>query len=61
VTALTRALELKPETYEPRYALAAALTRMGRTREAARELDAFDRAQRQALELRRRSIASEVR
>jgi tetratricopeptide (TPR) repeat protein len=61
VTALTRALELKPATYEPRYALAAALTRMGRTREAAKELDAFDRAHRQALEQRRLSIASEVR
>ena len=57
VTALSRGLELNPETYETRYALAAALTRLGRTREAAHQLNAFEQAQRTALEQRRRALA----
>jgi tetratricopeptide (TPR) repeat protein len=60
VTAFTRALELMPDGYETRYALATALTRLGRTAEAAREFEAFERVRLEKLEERRREIAREV-
>ena len=60
VAAYNRALELAPERYEIRYGLAAAHRRLGNTTEAARQLDIFERARREALERRRRDIANEV-
>jgi tetratricopeptide (TPR) repeat protein len=60
VTAFTRALELMPDRYETRYALATAFTRLGRTDEAAREFDLFERIRREKLDERRRDIAREV-
>ena len=60
VAAFNRALELMPDYYETRYALATAHTRLGHTAEAARQLDLFERARREALEQSRRDFASEV-
>jgi tetratricopeptide (TPR) repeat protein len=60
VAAFNRALELMPDRYEIRYALATAHTRLGNTAEAARQLEIFDRVRREALERRRRDIANEV-
>jgi Flp pilus assembly protein TadD len=60
VVSLRRALELAPGNHEPRYALAAALTRVGRLEEASREREAFDRGSREAVERRRREIAAGV-
>ncbi len=60
VAAFNRALELMPGYYETRYALATAHTRLGHTAEAARQLDMFERARREALEQSRRDFASEA-
>jgi Flp pilus assembly protein TadD len=60
VAALTRALELKPERHETRYALGTALMRLGRTSAAEQEFAAFRQASQQALERRRRGIAEDV-
>jgi tetratricopeptide (TPR) repeat protein len=60
VGALRKALALQPANHEPRYALAAALMRVGRVDEAAREREAFERASREALERRRREMAAGV-
>jgi len=60
VMAFNRALELMPDRYETRYALATALARLGHTDEAARQLDLFDRARRETLDRRRRDLATEV-
>jgi tetratricopeptide (TPR) repeat protein len=60
VTAFTRALELTPDRYETGYALATALTRLGKSAEAARQFEIFERVRREKLEERRRDIASEV-
>jgi tetratricopeptide (TPR) repeat protein len=60
VTAFGRALELSPDGYETRYALATAFTRLGKTAEAAREFDLFERARREKLEERRRGQPREV-
>jgi tetratricopeptide (TPR) repeat protein len=60
VTAFNRALEAMPDRYETRYALATAYTRLGRTADAAREFELFERARREKLEERRRDIAREV-
>jgi tetratricopeptide (TPR) repeat protein len=60
VTAFSRALELMPGYYQTRYALATAHTRLGHTAEAARQLDLFERARREALEQSRRDFASEA-
>jgi tetratricopeptide (TPR) repeat protein len=59
VPALTRALELMPASYEPRYALATALTRLGRTEDAARELAIYERGRQEMLERRRRQMQDE--
>ena len=55
---LYRALALAPERFETRYAIATALTHLGRKDDAARELAAFERAQREALERKRRDLAT---
>lgn len=60
VRAFNRTLELKPDAFEVRYGLATALTRLGNTSEAARQLELFERARRGAQEQRRRDIASDV-
>jgi Flp pilus assembly protein TadD len=60
VSAFNRALELAPERYEIRYALATAQMRLGNVAEAERQLETFDRLRRDALEKRRRDIAAEV-
>jgi tetratricopeptide (TPR) repeat protein len=60
VAAFNRALELMPAYYETRYALATAHTRLGHTAEAARQLDLFERARREALEQSRRDFATEA-
>ncbi len=58
---LQRALALAPNRYEARYALATALTRLGRTADAARELEAFQQAQREAIERQRRAFPESSR
>jgi len=60
VSAFNRALTLKPDGYEVRYALATAQTRLGNAAEAARQLEIYDRLRREALEKRRRAIQNEV-
>jgi tetratricopeptide (TPR) repeat protein len=60
VVALKRALELKPTLHEARYALALALKQTGRGEEAAREMELFERARREATEDRRRTMATEA-
>ena len=60
VAALNRALQLRPDRYEIRYALATAHTRLGNTAEASRQLEIFERFRREALEQRRRAIANDV-
>ncbi len=60
VTAFTRALELAPDRYETRYALATAFTRLGNTADAARQFEIFERVRREKLEERRRGIAREA-
>jgi tetratricopeptide (TPR) repeat protein len=60
VAAFERALTLRPDGYEVRYALATAHARLGNTVEAARQLEIYDRFRREALEKRRRDIANEV-
>jgi tetratricopeptide (TPR) repeat protein len=60
IPALTRALELNPDRYELRYALATALTRLGRSDEAAIQLRLFERVRNELLERRRAAIQQEV-
>ena len=60
IPALTRALELNPQRYEVRYALATALARSGNTVEAATQLELFEQARRHALEQRRQEIEQDV-
>jgi tetratricopeptide (TPR) repeat protein len=60
VQAFTRVLELKPDAFEARYGLATALARMGNSAEAARQLEQFERARREAQEQRRRDIIGDV-
>jgi tetratricopeptide (TPR) repeat protein len=60
VPSFVRALDLNPSRYEVRYALATALTRLGRTDEARRQLEIFDRVRRQMLEQRRQGIQNDV-
>jgi tetratricopeptide (TPR) repeat protein len=58
---LYRALALAPERYETRYAIATGLTRIGRDDDAARELAAFQQAQRDALDRQRKGFAAPLR
>jgi tetratricopeptide (TPR) repeat protein len=60
IAAFTRAIELAPDQYELRYALATALTRSGRSQEAAAQLQLFERVRREMLERRRKTIQDEV-
>ncbi len=60
IPAFTRALELSPERYEVRYALAVAFKRAGKADEAARELEQYERARRQIQERRRQDIQADV-
>jgi tetratricopeptide (TPR) repeat protein len=60
IVALRRALELRPALFEARYALALALRQIGRGEEAAREIELFERARREATEERRRVMAAEA-
>jgi tetratricopeptide (TPR) repeat protein len=60
VAALRHALGLNPDDHAARYALATALRQAGDVAGAARELDVFERAQRQSLTERRRDIAVNV-
>ena len=56
VTALTRTLQLAPDRFEAHYALGAAMTHLGRSAEAARQFELFERARLQMVEKRRRDI-----
>ena len=58
---LRRALALAPGMYETRYAIATSLTRLGRTDDAARELAAFERAQRDMLDRQRQDLGGSSR
>ena len=58
---LRRALALAPGLYETRYAIATSLTRLGRTDDAARELAAFERAQREMLDRQRQDLGGSSR
>jgi tetratricopeptide (TPR) repeat protein len=60
IPAFTRALELNPAGYEVRYALANALTRVGKVEDAAAQLAMFEKARREMLERRRHDIQQEV-
>ena len=60
IRSLRRALDLRPALHESRYALAQALKQTGREEEAARELELFERARRQATEDRRRTMNAEA-
>lgn len=60
IASLRRALDLVPAMFEARYPLAHALKQMGRSDEAARELELFERGRRAAAEDRRRTMAAEV-
>ena len=58
VSALTRTLQLAPDRFEAHYALGAALTHLGRTSDAAREFELFERARQQMVDKRRSDIDS---
>ncbi len=58
---LYRALALAPDRYETRYAIATALTRIGRGDDAARELKAFQQAQRDAIDRQRKGFETPSR
>jgi tetratricopeptide (TPR) repeat protein len=60
IAALRRALDLRPSLHEARYALAVALRRSGHDDDAAREMAEYERAQREAAEARRRTMAAEA-
>jgi tetratricopeptide (TPR) repeat protein len=60
IPVLRRALAVRADRYETHYALAVALSRTGRTEEAAGEFERFERLSRQAIEGRRRSVAGEA-
>src|SRR3954469_5715966 len=60
IPAFVRALELNPAGYEVRYALASALTHVGKLDEAATQLAMFESARREMLERRRHDIQQDV-
>jgi len=60
ISALGRAIELMPEAHETRYAYGMALKLAGQTEAAARQMEIFERAGRQAVADRRRQIATDV-
>jgi tetratricopeptide (TPR) repeat protein len=61
IPAFRRAITLMPERHETRYALAMALKQTGQAEEAARELQLFERASRESVDDRRRTIAADVK
>jgi tetratricopeptide (TPR) repeat protein len=60
IPVLQRVLAIRATRYETHYALATALSRVGRTGDAARAFERFDRLSREALADRRRSVAGEA-
>ena len=60
IAPLRRALAVKADRYATHYALAVALSRAGRSGEAAREFETFERLSRQALVERRRVTAGQA-
>jgi tetratricopeptide (TPR) repeat protein len=60
VDALRRATDLAPTDSEARYALASALERLGRSKEAAEHFARVEQAQRQALADQRRELSAAV-
>jgi Flp pilus assembly protein TadD len=58
VSALTRTLQLAPDRFEAHYALGAAMTHLGKTSEAAREFELFERARQQMVDKRRSDLDS---
>jgi Flp pilus assembly protein TadD len=60
VDALRRATELKPDSTDAAYALATALTRLGRPGEAAPYFERVEQAQRQRLADRRRQLLLDI-
>jgi tetratricopeptide (TPR) repeat protein len=60
IEALRRAVDVSPNHVEARYALATALMRSGKTREAAQEFERVEDAQRLALAERRRNMSLDV-
>jgi tetratricopeptide (TPR) repeat protein len=60
IPVLQRLVALQPSFTEAHYALGTALTRAGRADDGRRELEAFTRAQAQAAEERRRTLAVDV-
>jgi Flp pilus assembly protein TadD len=61
ITALTRTLQLAPDRFETHYALGAAMTRLGRPVDAAREFESFERARRQMVGKRRSDLEGDGR
>lgn len=59
IAPLRRALVVKADRYQTHYALAVALSRSGRTEDAAREFEHFERLSRRALDDRRRDVAGQ--
>jgi tetratricopeptide (TPR) repeat protein len=60
IPAFTRALDLRPDQYEVRNALATAFSRTGNTTAAAQQLELFERTRREMLERRRQDIQLDV-
>lgn len=61
ITALTRTLQLAPDRFETHYALGTVMTRLGRTADAAREFESFERARRQMVGKRRSDLEGDGR
>ena len=59
MSAFTRAIALAPDRYEIRYSLATAYTRLGDADNAAKQMELYDRARREALEQRRKELAAQ--
>jgi tetratricopeptide (TPR) repeat protein len=60
VAVFSRSVALQPDRLETHYALAVALSRAGRTEEAARQFEQFQRMSRQASEDRRREVTGQA-
>lgn len=60
IPVLERVLAIRATRYETHYALAVALSRVGRTDDAAREFQRFERLSREALDARRKSVAGDA-
>jgi tetratricopeptide (TPR) repeat protein len=60
IALLNRAVDVNPDRAQTRYALAVALSRAGRTDDAARQFDIFARMSRDALDERRREVSGQA-